>query len=46
MQYMDVYKYIRSDWFGLVWFDLVLWHISHCRLFKVKSSLYIYNKYI
>ena len=24
----------------------VLWHINHCRLFKAKSSLYIYIKYI
>ena len=30
---------------GLVWFDLVLWHISHCRLFNAKSFLYIYIKY-
>ena len=32
--------------FGLVWFGLVLWHISHCRLFNAKSSLYTYIKYI
>ena len=25
---------------------LGLWHINHCRLFKVKSSLYIHTKYI
>ena len=30
-------------WFGLVWFGLVWWHINHCRLFKAKSSLYIYH---
>ena len=24
---------------------MVLWHISHCRLFKAKSSLYIYIKF-
>ena len=29
-----------------IWFGLVLWHINHCRLFNVKSSLYIYIKYI
>ena len=28
------------------WFGLVLWHINHCRLFNVKSSLYIYIKYM
>ena len=27
-------------------FSGVLWHISHCRLFNAKSSLYIYIKYI
>ena len=30
----------------LVWFRLVLLHINHCRLFKAKSSLYIYIEYI
>ena len=25
---------------------LVLWHIDYCRLFKTKSCLYIYTKYI
>ena len=30
----------------MIWFDWVLWHINHCRLFNVKSSLYIYIKYI
>ena len=29
-----------------VYFDWVLWHINHCRLFNAKSSLYIYIKYI
>ena len=32
--------------YGLVWFDLVLWHINHCRLFNSKSSLDICIKYI
>ena len=27
-------------------FGLVLWHIKHCKLFNVKSSLYIYIKNI
>ena len=30
----------------MIWFGLVLWHINHCRLFKAKSSLYIYFEYI
>ena len=30
------YRYYDSVWFGGV-----LWHINHCRLFNVKSSLYI-----
>ena len=25
------------DWFGLVWFGLVLWHINRCWLFYAKS---------
>ena len=33
-----------NSWFGL--FGLVLWYIDHCWLFKVKSSSYIYIKYI
>ena len=39
------YTYILNiyDLVGLGW---VLLHISHCRLFNVKSSLYIYIKYI
>ena len=28
----------------MIWFGWVLWHINHCRLFHVKSSLYIYIK--
>ena len=27
--------------YGLIWFDLVLWHIKHCRLFNAKSISYI-----
>ena len=27
-------------------YDLVWWHINHCRLFNTKSSLYIYIRYI
>ena len=30
----------------MIWFGWVLWHINHCRLFKAKSSLYIYIKYM
>ena len=30
----------------MIWFVLVLWHINHCRLFKAKSHLYIYIRYI
>ena len=30
----------------MIWFDWVLWHINHCRLFNAKSFLYIYIKYI
>ena len=40
-------------WFGwvgfgldLVWFGLVFWHINYCRLFNVKSFLYIHIKYM
>ena len=29
----------------MIWFGWVLWHINHCRLFKAKSSLYIYIEY-
>ena len=28
------------------WFGLVLWHISHCRLFKAKSILNYINSFI
>ena len=30
----------------MIWFGWVLWHINHCKLFNVESSLYIYIKYI
>ena len=26
-------------------YDLVLWHINHCRLFNAKSYLYIYIRF-
>ena len=32
--------YRRAAMETLVWFDLVLWHIKHCRLFNAKSSLW------
>ena len=32
--------------YGLFWFDFVLWHINHFRVFNAKSSLYIYIRYI
>ena len=31
---------------NMIRFVYVLWHIKHCRLFKAKSSLYIYIKWI
>ena len=27
-------------------YDLIWWHINHCRLFNAKFYLYIYIKYI
>ena len=30
----------------MILFGWILWHIKHCNLFKSKSSLYIYFKYI
>ena len=30
----------------MIWSGWVLWHIKHCGLFNVKSSLYIYIKHI
>ena len=33
----DIYLYIYTRGFGLVWFGLVLWHINNCRLFNAKS---------
>ena len=30
----------------MIWLGWLLWHINHCRLFNVKSSLYLYIKYI
>ena len=32
--------------FVFTWFGWVLWHISRCRLFNAKSTLFIYIKYI
>ena len=29
----------------MIWFDWISWHINHCRLFNVKSYLYIYIKH-
>ena len=40
-----LYTYIL-DIYYLIWLDWVLWHINHCKLFKAKSSLYIYIRYI
>ena len=39
-----LYTYILNI-YDLVWLGF-LWHNNHCRLFNVKSSLYIYIKYI
>ena len=33
-------------WIYMIWFGWVLWHINHCRLFNVKSSLCMYIEYI
>ena len=42
-----IYLFLYKEFvFGSVWLDLVLWHINHFRLFKVKSFLYICIKYI
>ena len=30
----------------MIWLGWVLWHINHCRLSNVRSSLYTYIKYI
>ena len=30
----------------MIWLGWILWHINHCRLFNIKSSLYIYIRYI
>ena len=30
----------------MVWLGCFLWLISHCRLYKAKSFLYIYIKYL
>ena len=34
------------NWFSLIWFGLVLWHINHCGLFNAKSGLFIYQIYV
>ena len=31
--------------YDLVWFGLVLWYNSHCRLFNARFSIFIYNKH-
>ena len=36
------FKNVTYKLFAKVWFSLGLWHFNHCRLFNVKSSLYIY----
>ena len=38
------YTYVLNI-YDLVWLGF-LWHINHCRLFNVKSSLYIYIRYM
>ena len=35
--YFTLEPYFIISGIGLVWFDWVLWHINHCRLFNVKS---------
>ena len=29
----------------MIWLGWFLWHINHCRLFNIKSFLFIYMKY-
>ena len=40
-QYLPIAE-VDNKCIGLVLFGWVLWHINHCRLFKAKSSLYMY----
>ena len=40
-----VYAYILNMYI-CIWFGWALWYINHCRLFNVKSCLYIYIEYI
>ena len=37
---MDQINMLEND---QVWFDLVLWHIKHCKLFNAKPILYIWT---
>ena len=43
-QILFIYIYIYQMY--MIWLGWILWHINHCRLFNVKSSLYIHIKYI
>ena len=39
--------HIYNNRLVLVWFGLVLWHISHCRLFNVKSIfIFFFSSYV
>ena len=45
--YMQYILQLNKNIFLLMtWFGLVLWHISHYRLFNAKSCFYIYIKYM
>ena len=43
--FMASHMYIKilNPYYIVGW---VLWHLNHCRLFNVKSCLYMYIKYI
>ena len=42
----QVFLSYTNNLYVVVWFGLVVWHINHCGLFNVKSSFYIYIKYL
>ena len=44
--YLKQNIFINIHYIYMIWFGWFLWHIYHCRLFKTKSFLYIYIKYI
>ena len=40
------YLFYSGEFFNLIWFVWILWHINYCRLFNAKYSLYKYIGYI